>query len=277
MSPNFSTHTLSRHMHSTEEAFTLGVYYQYLYKLTEAANYAAPHPGDAPDGFVGCSVISGFSEMHVPGEGVPQVAAVNLSFPRTSSVGIVVRSRYYTQENTSKALSVRAVIEDSFIFEPQQESTPAGRGPRSLRKSANGSQPENTPKALSGRAVIEDSFIFEPQRESTPAWRGPRSLRKSANGLEPENTKPLPGRAALEDSLVFAPQPKSTMRNMYYGRSCQLFRSIMYTDILLQQEKKGDAAIFDPRFVGYCPPFNREDIQAQSSFRNLGDLARGLS
>ncbi|KAF8480721.1 hypothetical protein JB92DRAFT_1743109 [Gautieria morchelliformis] len=172
------------------------------------------------------------------------------------------------QENRLKP--GRTVINDSDVFEPQRESTLAWHRPR---KSTDKSEPENRLKP--GIAVIDDSVRFEPQREST-SWRGPKCRRKST---EPEMRK-----------FAWRSAPRNTSHSIEYVLRkdvptvpldlslVDMFGpKIMCSDILPQQEKKGDAAIFDPRFVGYFPPFNRADIQAQSSFRNIGDLARGLS
>jgi hypothetical protein len=47
---------------------------------------------------------------------------------------------------------------------------------------------------------------------------------------------------------------------------------LMCEDFMPQPKKKGVPPVFDPRFVGYCPPFSRADIQAESSVRYHHDL-----
>ncbi|KAF8528305.1 hypothetical protein JB92DRAFT_2864566 [Gautieria morchelliformis] len=124
----------------------------------------------------------------------------------------------------------------------------------------------------SNTVVDEESFIFDPleiQREST--------IRKVASRSAPKNTPPpkYPRRARHTYSMEFIPRKDMPTAPPEHSLIDVFGPIILCADILPQrQEKKGDTAVFDPRFVGYCPPFRRAEIQAESSVLNLAHLAR---
>jgi hypothetical protein len=127
----------------------------------------------------------------------------------------------------------------------------------------------------SRNAVSTDNLaipgLSDARGQSSDPRLPPRCARKRSHSMEFIQQKDIPklltrkeGPSDLEDSI--STDPLEIPLFDVFGAK------IMCADILPQPKKKGVAPVFDPTFIGYCPPFKRADIQAESSVRNLAAL-----